>query len=146
MPLRALQIQLQASLPETVYRKCVTTSHDEEEKHNHLLLRENCPGLTEASQKLRSVMNKKLMKNQISTVQSGASCTSATAGGDVEAETLKRRDNSEPWGAWCSVFIFHSAIRCHIQWSPAQGHPEAVDNGSIVNLEAANLLQFVAAI
>lgn len=96
MPLRAPQIQLQASLPETVYRKCVTSSHDEEEKHNHLLLRENCPGLTEASQKLRSVMNKKLMKNQISTVQSGASCTSATAGGDAEAETLKRRDNSEP--------------------------------------------------
>lgn len=41
----------------------MTLSHDEEEKHNHLPLRENCQGLMEASQKkIRSVIKKKLMK------------------------------------------------------------------------------------
>lgn len=107
MPLRALQIQLQASLR-------VTSSHDEDVKHNHLLLGENCPGLTEASQKHSSELNKKLMKNQIST-----SCTPVMAGGTAEVGTLKQRANSDPvrslvFGVYISQhrMLSHTMISC----------------------------------
>lgn len=68
---------------------------------------------------MKNEWNKKLMKNLISTVQSGASCTSATAGGDAEAETLKRRDDSEPvrslvFGVYISQrhTLSHTMITC----------------------------------